>query len=153
MVAGTTVAETRFSLSSSHQELKGGEGLRGLGWFITSAGVLWLLFTASMSTSVATPYRDRALGAPAEVHNLDLAARKQHHFILSGVCVVGRLLLVGIGSTQRHPVRSKPRVVNRAMPGRTRRAAYILGGFLLAAVLTFLLRGWLPIWSGSAVGI
>jgi hypothetical protein len=108
-----------------------------------------------LRTTVETGYSAQALGIPAEVHNLDLSARKQQHLILSAVCTFAGLLLVGIGYAQRHPVRLRsaaasqpvdrfanqpPSTAGLAPPefykgDRVHWAAYVLGGIIVASFL------------------
>jgi hypothetical protein len=73
------------------------------GWLVALAGVAALLFSLTMETSVRT--RGAWIGGQyiggGDVHNLDLANRKQNAVIVSGLATLVGVIFIAAGYSQR----------------------------------------------------
>ncbi|WP_298438346.1 hypothetical protein [Geobacter sp.] len=81
--------------------------MKNFGICLMIAGVIWGVYAFNMKTSIETEGRTVGNGTyslyvPGQnIHNLDLAARKQNHLLGAGVTVIAGVILLGFGSLQK----------------------------------------------------
>jgi hypothetical protein len=83
---------------------RSGSGLSTFGWVLLFGGILGLLASLSMSTTVQTHARiDNDVFVPAaEIHNLSLADRRQSYLTVSALILVSGLILIGVAAAKRN---------------------------------------------------
>jgi hypothetical protein len=89
---------------------EGGEALRSLGWCAILLGLVGLIASAAMDTSVESggEYIAGTYLPTQRVQNLGLMNDKQNWILVSGILMVAGLGLVRIGYVQQEVVRARP---------------------------------------------
>lgn len=79
-----------------------GSGASVFGWLLLAAGIVGLLFSLNMDTSVETgvdPYN--SFGLPSRVNNIGLMNQQRNYLIISGIVALAGVVLIVSGTSKK----------------------------------------------------